>query len=257
MLAPMRTAGVLIVGNEILSGRTRDVNGPHLAARLGELGVRPAELRVIADAEDAIVGAVNELRLRHDYVFTTGGIGPTHDDITSPSIARAFGVPLVLNGEAHARLQARYGAKRLNAARLRMAHVPESAELIENPISAAPGFRIGNVFVFAGVPDIMRAMFESVRHLIDGGPPLRSRALRSLVSEGDIATGLAEVQDRHPGVEIGSYPYFTGTRLGCTVVLCGSDMEGVGAAEGDVRTLIHDLGAVPLDDEPADRDSGA
>ena len=251
----MRTAGVLIVGNEILSGRTRDENGPHLAARLGELGVRAAELRVIADVEEAIVSAANEMRVRHDYVFTTGGIGPTHDDITSPSIARAFGVPLILNREAHARLQARYGP-RLNAARRRMAHVPEGAELIDNPISAAPGFHIGNVFVFAGVPDIMRSMFESVRHLIDGGPPLRSRAVRAFLSEGDIAAGLAEVQNRHAQVEIGSYPYFTGTQLGCTLVLRGSDAEKIAAAESDVRALVRSFGAEPLDDEPARHGGG-
>ncbi len=165
------TACVIIIGNEILSGRTAEANLRYLGRRLGELGVHLHEARVIPDTEDAIVTAVNQCRTIFDYVFTTGGIGPTHDDITSQSVAKAFGVPIKRNPDAVARLRAYYGAQHLNEARLKMANVPEGAHLINNPVSGAPGFEIGNVWVLAGVPSIMRVMFEGVTYRLTGGPP--------------------------------------------------------------------------------------
>src|SRR6185312_17280961 len=174
----------------ILSGRTKDANLSWLAEHLNTIGIRVLEARVVADVPDAITAAVNETRSRSDYVFTTGGIGPTHDDITSECVARAFGAKLVLNEEARARLQRHYPPGGLNEARLRMAHVPEGASLIDNPISAAPGFRIGNVHVMAGVPAIMRAMFDGLKHGLVGGRPVLSRTLSAHLGEGVIAAGL-------------------------------------------------------------------
>src|SRR5215468_7881520 len=157
------TAAVLIIGNEILSGRTKDVNLGYIAENLTRLGIRLREARVVADIEEEIIAAVNACRARYDYVFTTGGIGPTHDDITADSVARAFGLPLVLDPRAKAILERHYPPGGLNEARLRMAHVPEGAALIENPVSSAPGFRIANVYVMAGVPSVMRAMFDGLK----------------------------------------------------------------------------------------------
>jgi len=171
------TACLIVIGNEILSGRTRDANLAFIGARLNEVGIRLAEARVIPDVEDVIVEAVNEVRRRFVYVFTTGGIGPTHDDITAASVAKAFGVPLIQNPAARALLEARYEPGMLNEARLRMANTPKGARLIENPVSTAPGFQIGNVFVMAGVPTIMRAMFEGVvPRLVGGNRCFRARS---------------------------------------------------------------------------------
>ena len=171
------TAALLVIGNEILCGQTRDANLAFLGERLTALGIRLDEARVVADDEDAIVAALNELRRRFDYVFTTGGIGPTHDDITAASVAKAFGRPLTLHPEAHRILQAYYKPGELNAARLRMAHTPEGAELVENPISGAPGFQVENVFVLAGIPSVMQAMFESLRHRLTGGERVLSETI--------------------------------------------------------------------------------
>ena len=242
------SAGIVVIGNEILSGRTRDQNSPWLAERLAEGGVRLAEIRVVPDVVDAIAGAVNDVRIRWDHVFTTGGIGPTHDDITAEGVAAAFDVPLALHPEAHALLVERHGRDRLNEARLRMARLPEGAALIENPVSAAPGFRLANVFVFAGVPTIMRAMFGSIRHLVAGGPPIRSRALIADTAEGDIAAGLAEVQVSFPDVEIGSYPMYGAQRVHCSVVLRSPDPARLDAAGARVEALLRALG---VDARPA------
>ncbi len=239
------TAAVLIIGNEILSGRTKDANLPYLGERLGELGIRLAEARVVADQKDEIVAAVNALRQRYTYLFTTGGIGPTHDDITAECVAAAFGRPLIRNPEALALLQAHYAPGDLNEARLRMANTPEGATLIENPISHAPGFRIENVHVMAGVPAVMRAMFDSLAPGLTGGPPLRSRTLVSDLPEGALAAGLGALQERYPEVDIGSYPSFRDGRPSVAVVLRATDEPRLAAAAEEVGALIRELGAVP------------
>ena len=245
------TAALLIIGNEILSGRTRDANLPFLAERLGELGVRLAEARVVADMEAEIVAAVNALRGRYDYVFTTGGIGPTHDDITAGCVAKAFGVPIERNAEAVALLESHYDPGQLNEARLRMATIPVGASLIENPVSKAPGFRIGNVFVMAGVPKIMQAMFDGVAPTLTGGPPMRSRNLTCSLPEGTLAAPLGTIQDRYPHIDIGSYPYFRAGRFGVTVVLRGTDEPNLDAAAEEVAATIRDLGGEPAMTEGA------
>ena len=188
------TACLVIIGNEILSGRTQDANLAYLAKGLNSVGIRLREVRVIPDVADTIVATVNELRAGFDYVFTTGGIGPTHDDITSETIARAFGVRWVLDPEAKRRLAAGYkDPSELNEARLRMAHVPEGAVLIDNPVSRAPGFQIGNVFVLAGVPRVMQAMFDGIKHRLKGGAPVLSRSVVCALPEGILAEGLGTV----------------------------------------------------------------
>ncbi len=239
------TAAVLIIGNEILSGRTKDANLPYLGERLGELGIRLAEARVVADQKGEIVAAVNALRQRSTYLFTTGGIGPTHDDITAECVAAAFGRPLIRNPEALALLQAHYAPGDLNEARLRMANTPEGATLIENPISHAPGFRIENVHVMAGVPAVMRAMFDSLAPGLTGGPPLRSRTLVSDLPEGALAAGLGALQERYPEVDIGSYPSFRDGRPSVAVVLRATDEPRLAAAAEEVGALIRELGAEP------------
>ncbi len=248
--SPVVTAAVLIIGNEILSGRTRDVNLPFLAEQLNAAGVRLREARVVADAEADIVRAVNECRARYDHVFTTGGIGPTHDDITAQCVAKAFGVPLVLHAEAAALLERHYGSEHLNEARLRMAHTPEGARLIENPVSIAPGFQIGNVYVLAGVPAIMQAMFDGLKGQLRGGAPMRSRTVSVHLPEGIIAKGLGALQDRYPDLEIGSYPSFRQGRYGTSLVLRGTEEARIAAAEGELRSLVRELGAEPLEAEP-------
>lgn len=214
----MSTACVIIIGNEILSGRTQDTNLAWLAVELNKTGVRLTEARVVADNPDAIIKAVNECRAAYNYVFTTGGIGPTHDDITSLCIARAFGRPYVRNKEAEALLLQHYGAEKLNAARLKMCDMPENATLIPNPVSVAPGFIVENVYVFAGVPRIMQAMFDHIRHTLKGGAPVLSETVSVFLTEGVIAAGLAHIQAQFPDVEIGSYPFIRAGKLGTSLV---------------------------------------
>jgi molybdenum cofactor synthesis domain-containing protein len=244
------TAAVLVIGNEILSGRTKDVNLGFLAEQLTALGIRLREARVVADLEADIVAAVNETRARYDYVFTTGGIGPTHDDITAACVARAFGVALVLDERAVAILTRHYQPGQLNEARLRMAHVPAGASLIDNPVSAAPGFQIGNVFVMAGVPSIMQAMFGGLKHRLTGGPAILSRTVSGFIAEGTIAAGLGALQDRYAQLEIGSYPFFRQGRFGASFVLRGTDVAAIASAAEELKTLIRDLGAEPMEAEP-------
>lgn len=244
------TAAVLIIGNEILSGRTGDANLRHIATQLAALGVRLCEARVVRDDEAAIVAAVNALRAAYDYVFTTGGIGPTHDDITSAAVAKAFGVKLERNPAAEQRLLRHYRPEDLNPARLRMADLPVGATLIDNPISQAPGIRVGNVFVLAGVPRIMQAMFDALRPLLEGGAPLLSHALGLYVAEGVIAAGLGAVQARHDDVEIGSYPFYRRDRLGTVIVARGTDRAVLAAAIAEVRSLAESLGAEIGEEEP-------
>jgi molybdenum cofactor synthesis domain-containing protein len=243
-------ACLLIIGNEILSGRTQDANLTYLATKLNEAGIRLKEARVIPDEPEVIVATVNEVRPRFDYVFTTGGIGPTHDDITSECVARAFGVKLILHPDAKRLLETHYKPGQLNEARLRMAHVPEGATLIENPVSRAPGFRIGNVFVLAGVPEVMRAMLDGVVPHLAGGAPVRSRTISCHLAEGVLAAGLGAVQQRYPDLDIGSYPSFRRTGYGVSLVLRGTDDGRLAAAAEEVRALIRELGGDPQEDTP-------
>ncbi len=242
------TAALVIIGNEILSGRVRDENLPFLAERLNEIGVQLRECRVVRDVEAEIVAAVNALRETHDYVFTTGGIGPTHDDITADSVAAAFDLPIDYHPEARARLEAHYartGAE-LNEARLRMARVPEGGRLVDNPISTAPGFRVDNVFVLAGVPVVMRAMFESLRHELDGGAPVRSLAIAVQLSEGTMARGLGALQRRYPDIDIGSYPFYRDGKVGTSIVSRGTDEAALAALGEELRGLMRELGGAPI-----------
>ncbi len=239
------TACVIVIGNEILSGRTQDTNIAFLGERLNELGVRLMEARVIPDIEDTIVATVNQARARFAYVFTTGGIGPTHDDITAASIAKAFGVALVEHPEARAILDAHYPPGELTEARLRMARTPEGAALIENPVSKAPGFQMDNVFVMAGIPAIARAMFESLSHRLVGGTPLRSRSVTVYLPESRMAPSLAALQDRYPDVEIGSYPFSREGRFGARLVLRSTEAPRLAAAGTELETALRELGGEP------------
>lgn len=236
------TAGLLVIGNEILSGRTQDANIAYLGRRLNESGVRLIEVRVVSDIDTDIVAAVNALRARFDYVFTTGGIGPTHDDITAASIAKAFDVPLIQNPEARARLEGNYRVGELNEARLRMANTPEGAALIDNPISVAPGFQIGNVFVMAGIPVIMQAMFESIVHRLAGGKPLLSRTLTVSLPEGKIAAGFGALQETYSDVEMGSYPFSRDGHFATRLVLRSAEEDRLAAAAAELEAMIAGLG---------------
>jgi len=245
-------AALIIIGNEILSGRTQDVNVQYIATGLNDVGVRLREVRVVADDPDAIIAAVNALRAANDYVFTTGGIGPTHDDITSECVARAFGVPLLRDPRAVERLARLIKPENLNEARLRMANIPQGADLIDNPVSAAPGFILGNVYVMAGVPRIMQAMWAELGPTLKGGQPIISRAVHALrVSEGLIADGLSAIQARYPALDLGSYPYYRPTGNGVSIVAKGTDAASAEAAIAEVTALMLTLGVDPVQGEPA------
>ncbi len=241
------TACLIIIGNEILSGRTVDANLPHLAKALGVIGVRLAEARVVPDVEAEIVDAVNACREKHNYVFTTGGIGPTHDDITSAAIAKAFDRPFGRNAEAEARLLAYYPPEKVNEARLSMADMPEGAELIDNPVSIAPGFRVENVFVLAGVPKIMQAMLENLLPALEGGEVVLSRSVTLFLPEGEIAEKLRGLQDDHPMLDIGSYPFFGAEGPGSTIVFRGTDQTDIDRAAETLLTLGKQLGVRVID----------
>ncbi len=249
--AKIVTAAIVVIGNEILSGRTRDLNLAYIATGLTEIGIRLAEARFIPDVDTKIAATVNELRAKHDYIFTTGGIGPTHDDITAGAVAMAFGVPLVLHPVAATLLTDHYGLKNITQARLRMAHTPEGAELINNPVSIAPGFRIGNVFVLAGVPRICQAMFDGLKDGLHGGDQVLSRTVSGYIGEGVIAKDLGELQDRHPTLEIGSYPFFRQGKFGASFVIRGTDQASINVAAVELYEIIIKLGADPIEGEPA------
>jgi len=236
-------AAAAIIGDEILSGRTRDANLAHLAEDLGRSGIALCEARFVSDDTQAIVTAINQLRHDHDYVFTSGGIGPTHDDITADAVAAAFGVPIDIRADARAILEAFYPPERLNQSRLRMARIPDGADLIPNPISAAPGFRIGNVFVLAGVPSIFRAMLEWILAEIEGGPQLVSRTITAAVPEGAHAAELRKIAADNPDIRIGSYPFARGGQVGTTVVVRGTNERSVVTCAERVRHLFEELGA--------------
>ena len=239
------TACVLIIGNEILSGRTQDANLGFLARGLNEIGIRLREARVIPDDIGAIVSTVNEARCAFDYVFTTGGIGPTHDDITAQCVADAFGVALIVHPEAKRLLETHYPPGHLNEARLRMAMVPEGAVLLPNPISRAPGFQIGNVFVLPGVPSIMQGIFEQLKHRLIGGEKMLSRSVSCHLAEGTLARDLGALQARYPDLEIGSYPYFRRGDFGVTLVLRGTERTRLADATEELKALIRALGGEP------------
>ncbi len=247
------TAALCVIGNEILSGRTQDKNLAYIGERLNALGIRLAEVRVVRDDEDAIIEAVRALSERYTYVFTSGGIGPTHDDITTACIAKAFGAAVERNPEAMRRLIAHYANSgvEFNEARRKMADIPVGAELIDNPVSAAPGFIIGNVHVLPGVPRIMQAMFEGLTGRLTGGPPVLSRTVACTIGEGTVAGGLGEIQGRYPDVEIGSYPYFRAGHFGTSLVLRSAAVERLEAAAEEVRALVRSLGGEPIEAEPA------
>jgi molybdenum cofactor synthesis domain-containing protein len=247
------TACLLVIGNEILSGRTKDANLPWLAEQLNAIGVRLMEARVIPDVEEVIVRTVNEVRHSFDYVFTTGGIGPTHDDITAECVAKAFGVPLIQHPEALKLLKAHYtNPADLNPMRLRMANVPEGATLIENPMSRAPGFQIENVYVMAGVPKIMQSMFDGLKHRLKGGAPMLSRTVRVELPEGVMAEGLAALQGRYGDIEIGSYPSFRlGGKPATAIVLRGIDASRLAGAVDELKNLMRSLGGEPIDETMA------
>jgi len=238
------SAALILIGNELLSGRTQDANLNHLARRLAEIGIRLLEARVIPDIEDTIIGTVNELRERVTYVFTTGGIGPTHDDITAESVAKAFNVPLIRHPEAERRLREYFDMRgvEVNEARLRMANTPEGAELIANQISVAPGFYIGNVFVMAGVPKVMQVMLEEILPRLEHGPPIANATVICDLPEGTVAAGLLQIQNKYSVLDIGSYPGKSDHGYRVSLVVRGSDVGSVSRAAEDIEALVHQLG---------------
>ncbi len=246
------TSALIIIGNEILSGRTVDAILPHIAQKLGAIGIRLMEASVVGDEETAIVEAVNACRTRFAYVFTTGGIGPTHDDITAASVARAFGRRYGRHPEAERRLLAYYPPERVNPARMKMADMPEGVELIDNPVSVAPGFKIENVHVLPGVPKIMQAMLDGLLPTLRGGARVRSRAITVIAPEGDVANaGLGEIQARFPMLEIGSYPFWRPEGPGTTIVFRGTDPGAIDQAADALLSLAARLGARTRDDPTA------
>jgi len=232
------TASLAIIGNEILSGRTQDKNIAYIATELNRVGIQLAEVRVVPDIEKEIVDCVNALRTKYDYLFTTGGIGPTHDDITSASVAKAFGVKIIRHPEAEKILRAHYTADQINEARLKMADVPDGSELIPNVVSSAPGFKIGNVFVMAGVPKIMQAMLGAAIPHLKGGATVHSVSITTNLPEGTIASGLTEIQSRYTDLDIGSYPYYKQGNIATTLVFRGIDPARAEAASKETEALV-------------------
>lgn len=237
---PNPTAAMLVIGDEILSGRTRDANMHFLAGELTKHGIDLAEVRIVSDRRAAIVAALNALRAAYDTVITSGGIGPTHDDITADSVAEAFGVGIDIRDDARALLQAHYDRQgsELNAARLRMARIPDGARLIDNPVSVAPGFSIGNVHVMAGVPSVFQAMVASVLPTLTGGAPLLSQTLRIQRGEGDIAGPLGALAAEFGDLQMGSYPFQKDGVFGANVVIRGTDGARVDAAMTRLAALF-------------------
>lgn len=240
--AKIVTACILVIGNEILSGRTRDANIQYLALELGQLGVRVMECRVIADVEETVVATVNEVRRKFDYVFTTGGIGPTHDDITADCIAKAFGVGISEHPEAIARMTRHYGDVALfTPARRRMARVPHGGILVDNPVSVAPGFQMENVFTFAGIPKVAEAMFQSMKHRLVGGDPVLSRTVRTNLPEGIVAEPLGALQKRYEDLDIGSYPAFRNGKPSVSLVLRGTEDARLAMATAELLETLRTM----------------
>ena len=241
------TACILIIGNEILSGRTQDVNVSHLAKTLGAWGIQVKHCRVIPDVEDIIVDTVNEVRANYDYVFTTGGIGPTHDDITAECIAKAFGVALIEDPDIAARIRTRPAPEDVMASRLRMARVPAGAVLIDNPTGGPQGFAMENVYVMAGIPMIMQAMLSSLDGQLRSGPVVRSRSVRAYTGESQIADALSALQDEFVNVDIGSYPFFRDERYGTVLVIRGINTELLATVAGRIMAAVEASGEPPED----------
>jgi molybdenum cofactor synthesis domain-containing protein len=243
------TAALVVIGDEILSGRTQDKNIAQVALWLNEQGIRLAEVRVVPDITQRIVDAVNELRAAHDYLFTTGGIGPTHDDITVDAMAAAFGVPVIVHPDARRILEDYYRDRPggLTEPRLRMARVPEGAELIVNPASGAPGVKIGNVYILAGVPHIAASMLETLTGKLEGGRPIVSVTIGARAPESDVADLLRETEADHPGVAIGSYPFFKEGRYGANFVIRSEDGELARRTSEVLSARLRDAGFEPTD----------
>ncbi|HEX4801667.1 MAG TPA: molybdopterin-binding protein [Sphingomicrobium sp.] len=243
------TAALVVIGDEILSGRTQDKNVAQVATWLNQQGIRLAEVRVVPDEVARIADAVNALRASHDYLFTTGGIGPTHDDITVDAIAAAFGVPVIVHPEARAILENYYRDRPggLNDARLRMARTPEGAELIENPYSGAPGVKIANVYILAGVPNIAASMLEALTGKLEGGQPVVSVTVGARAAESEVADLLRETEAAHPGVAIGSYPFFKDGGYGANFVIRSVDGGLARATGDDLSERLRDAGYEPVE----------
>ena len=244
------TAAVLIIGNEILSGRTQDLNMSYLGTRLNELGIQVREARVVADDESEIVAALNTLRTRYDYLFTTGGIGPTHDDITADSVAKAFGVGIDYHPQAYQAFKDYFEETGLeaNEARMRMARVPDGAALIDDSIEFMPGFQMENVFVLAGVPSVAREMFEGASKRLRRGTTLKSRSIKCHTGEGAVAGALGGLQKRYPDVDMGSYPWTEDGRHGTTLVLRSRNPFILDESFDKVFEMVEQLGGGPLEE---------
>ena len=243
-----KTAAILAIGDEILSGRTQDTNSNTIARFLASMGIDLKEVRVLGDVEAEIVPALNALRDRYDFVFTTGGIGPTHDDITADAVAKAFGLDIGYHPEAYAMLEARYPPGEFTEARKRMARTPHGASLVVNTVSAAPGFHIGNVYVLAGVPKVMAAMLETIALELPRGQAMTSVTVEADMPEGKIAAGLASLQKDHPEVAIGSYPFYregAANPFGAQLVIRGRDAEAVERVVVALERMLKELGAAP------------
>ena len=238
------TASVLIIGNEILSGRTQDLNLQYIARHLNGQGVIVAEARVIPDIRDIIVNAVNDARSRHSYVLTTGGIGPTHDDITAECVAEAFGVPLVVNESIAARIRRRPAPEDVMKSRLRMARIPQGAELIDNLTGGPPGFSVQNVYVMAGIPSVLQAMLPTI--VFRGGSVVRSCSVTAYMGESEISRDLGSIQKRYSeDIDIGSYPFQRNQRFGTTLVLRGTNTTRLKSAIEEVKQAIRERGQTP------------
>ena len=242
------TAGLAVIGDEILSGRTQDRNIAQIASWLNVQGIRLAEVRVVPDVEERIVETVNAMRAAHDYLFTTGGIGPTHDDITVDSIAAALGVGVVIHPEARAILERYYADKGgITEARLRMARVPEGAELIRNYLSGAPGIRLGNIFILAGVPHICAGMLDALTGTLEGGRPLVSVTVGAWAAESEVAELLRATEHANAGVVIGSYPFFKQGRVGANFVVRSEEETLARKVAGDLETALVSAGYEPVE----------
>jgi len=243
------TAGLLIIGDEILSGRTQDRNVAQIAGWLNLQGIRLAEVRMVPDVHEKIVAAVNALRADNDYLFTTGGIGPTHDDITVDAIAAALGVEVEIHPKARAALEAYYRERGgVTEARLRMARVPTGAELIENSMSGAPGIRCGNIFILAGVPHIATLMLEALAGTLEGGRPLISRTIGCWVAESEVADLLREVEAGHAGCQIGSYPFFREGKVGANFVIRSTDEAALASCRDMLVARLEQAGREAVDE---------